>query len=215
MKPLNLAILIGNGSRLPTILKSLEHYQYINIAVVISHKRESLGVELAKEKSIISFYFRITDWYKEKTGLSDNQLTQEIKKKHRRSYMSNLAKILKKRDIDFILMSGWDILLTKELINEFPNKIINVHPSLLPAFPGENAWIEALKYGVKITGVTIHLVTDEGMDNGPILAQREVKIANNETAETLRRKLNEIEDDLTPIVLVNFVENKLKLLDKK
>lgn len=215
MKPVNLAILIGHGSRLPAILKGLEHYPYINIVTIISHKRESLGIDFAESKEITSFYFRITDWYKQKTGLPISQILESAKKWHRHSYMRELAKILKNREVDFILMSGWDILLTKELIDEFPDRIINVHPSLLPAFPGENAWIQALEYGVKFTGITIHLVTNEGMDNGPILAQETVKITNDETAETLRKKLNEIEDELTAIVLVNFVKEKLKLLNKK
>lgn len=210
MKPVNLAILIGNGSRLPAILKGIEHYQYINTALVISHKRESLGVEFAKAKRILGFYHRITDFYKIQTGKSATELSKDTKKILRYKYMEELVKILQKEKIDLVLMSGWDILLTQNFIDAFPNKIINVHPSLLPSFPGENAWIQALEYGVKITGITIHLVTNEGMDNGPILAQKTVKITDDETAETLRRKLNEIEDELTPIVLINFVEkNKI------
>lgn len=212
MKPMNLAILIGNGSRLPAILKGIEHYKNINIAAVISHKRESLGVDLAQSKGILSLYFRITDFYKIQTGLNSKELSQETKKILRYRYMGELVKILQKEKVDLVLMSGWDILLTQNFINAFPNKIINIHPSLLPAFPGENAWIQALEYGVKITGVTIHLVTDEGMDTGPILVQKAVEIVSNETIETLRQKLNEIEDKLTIRTLKKIVKKQNALL---
>ncbi len=206
-----IAVLIGRGSRLPNLYEKLKGNPNIEFRVVISHKKEAPGIDFAKSKGIDAYYFRITDWYKEKSGKVASELTPEKKHELRRSYMLLLAGQLKERQVNFIFMTGWDLIMLNELLSQFPAQVMNVHPSLLPSFPGENAWITALDYGVKITGATIHFVIDEGIDTGPIILQKCVSIEENETADSLRQKLNVVEDELAPKAAELFSQNKLKI----
>ena len=199
-----LAVLIGRGSRLPNLYEKLKDNPNIEFRVVVSHKKEAPGIAFAKSKSIDAYYFRITDWYKEKSGKGTGELTPEEKHELRKSYMLSLANQLKERRVNLIFMTGWDLIMLNELLSQFPAQVMNVHPSLLPSFPGENAWITALNYGVKIAGATVHFVIDEGVDTGPILLQKCVEIEKGETADSLRQKLNVIEDELVPKAIELF-----------
>ncbi len=210
-----IAVLIGRGSRLPNFYEKLEGNPNIEFRVVVSHKKEAPGIDFAKSKGIDAYYFRITDWYKEKSGKVASELMPNEKHELRKSYMLSLADQLKERQINFIFMTGWDLMMLNELLSQFPAQVMNVHPSLLPSFPGENAWITALDYGVKITGATVHFVVDEGMDTGPIILQKSVIVEENETADSLRQKLNIIEDELAPKAVELFSQDKLKIEGKR
>ncbi|KPB05868.1 phosphoribosylglycinamide formyltransferase [Bacillus sp. CHD6a] len=107
---------------------------------------------------------------------------------------------LKRYEVDFIVLAGYMRLIGPTLLNAFKGKIVNIHPSILPAFPGLDAVGQALKYGVKLTGVTIHFV-DEGMDTGPIIAQQAIEIGQDDTRETVEKKIHEVEHSFYPKTL--------------
>ncbi|MGE8207710.1 phosphoribosylglycinamide formyltransferase [Heyndrickxia sp. NPDC080065] len=112
-------------------------------------------------------------------------------------FESEIVLELNKRNVDYIILAGYMRLIGPTLLNEFSNRIINIHPSLLPSFPGKDAIGQAFRAGVKVTGVTIHFV-DEGMDTGPIIAQEALNIDESDTEITLAEKVHEIEHRLYP-----------------
>ncbi len=117
--------------------------------------------------------------------------------KNREAFDSQIVKTLQKYDVDWVIMAGWMRLVTPVLIDAFPDKIINIHPSLLPSFKGINAVEQALASGVKITGCTVHLVCLE-VDSGPILIQAAVPILPDDTAETLHARIQIQEHRILP-----------------
>ena len=114
---------------------------------------------------------------------------------NRDEYNRALLKFLKSVDFDLIVLAGYMRILPPFIVREFWRKIINIHPSLLPAFPGVHAIEKAFKYGVKVTGVTVHYV-DEGVDTGPIIMQECVKIEDDDTLETLEEKIHKVEHEI-------------------
>jgi phosphoribosylglycinamide formyltransferase 1 len=115
-------------------------------------------------------------------------------------YELDILKELQAREIDFIVLAGYMRLIGTTLLSEFAGRIVNIHPSLLPAFPGKDAIGQAIVAKARVSGVTIHFV-DEGMDTGPIIEQREIPLSENETKETLQRKIHHIEHQLYPETL--------------
>lgn len=190
------AVLIGRGGRLPAIYQCISQHPLGELVVVISHKKESPGIAWAKEKGIEAFYFRLTDWQKEG--------------KDRLSFDQELAKMLLVRKIDLVVMAGWDLIVSQEFLKHFPQRVINIHPSLTPAFPGLNAPLQALEYGVKITGCTLHFV-DEGVDTGPIILQRAVEVTEEETLESLEAKIHQKEEEILCEGLRAFFEGRIKI----
>jgi phosphoribosylglycinamide formyltransferase-1 len=125
----------------------------------------------------------------------------------RPQYEQAILRVLQQENVAFIALAGYMRLLTPVLLGAFPQRILNVHPSLLPAFPGRNAIAQAIEYGVKYTGVTVHVV-DEGMDTGPIIAQQVVDILPIDTPATLTSRVHAIEHTLYTTVLALFVQGK-------
>jgi phosphoribosylglycinamide formyltransferase-1 len=119
-----------------------------------------------------------------------------------------LAEWLAERDVELVVLAGYMQLLTPPFLERFPGRILNVHPSLLPAFPGAHAVEDALAHGVKVTGATVHFV-DEGIDTGPIVLQEAVEIREGDTAETLHARIQEVEHRLLPEAVRLFLEGKL------
>lgn len=112
--------------------------------------------------------------------------------------------------VDAIVLAGFMRILTGELIDGYPNRILNIHPSLLPAFPGNDAVARALEHGVKITGVTVHFV-DEEVDHGPIIAQRAVPVLPDDDRESLHRRIQIEEHDLYPLVVSALAAGKIEV----
>jgi len=110
----------------------------------------------------------------------------------RDAYNRAVFKFLKSQDVDLIVLAGYMRILPAFIVREYWRKIVNIHPSLLPAFPGLHAIEKAFNYGVKVTGVTVHFV-DEGVDTGPIIMQECVKIEENDTLESLEEKIHKVE----------------------
>src|ERR1043166_8675076 len=139
------------------------------IGVVISNRSEARGLEIARQRGL-------------------NAVTIPSKGLDREVYDRMLLEELHKHDVDLVCLAGFMRLLSATFIRAFPNRILNIHPSLLPAFPGLDAQHQALEHGVKFTGCTVHFV-DEYLDAGPILLQRAVQVCDTDTVETLSARI--------------------------
>jgi len=128
----------------------------------------------------------------------------------REAMEDHIAGLIEARNIDLIVLAGYMRLLGKKFVERFYGRIINIHPSLLPAFPGLEAQRQALEYGVKITGCTVHFV-DAGMDTGPIILQAAVPVEENDTVETLAARILEQEHRLLPAAVQLFAAGRLVL----
>jgi phosphoribosylglycinamide formyltransferase-1 len=156
---------------------------------VITDREDAQALRRAAQNFIKAFY------------LSPEGLTRE-------AYDSLLLGFLQDNQIDLIALAGFMRILSPVLIRAYPNKILNIHPSLLPAFPGLHAQRQALEYGVKVTGCTVHLV-DEEVDHGPIVIQRTVPVYDTDTEETLSARILEQEHIAYPEALKLLAEDRL------
>ena len=120
-----------------------------------------------------------------------------------------IVKHLKENKVGLIILAGFMRLLSGDFIKRYKNRIINIHPSLLPSFKGRQGIKDAYEYGVKVTGVTVHFVDDK-VDHGPIIMQKEVKVENKDTLESLENKIHKIEHKLYPEAIRLFINNKLE-----
>lgn len=132
----------------------------------------------------------------------------------REDYEAEIAAELEKRRVDLVVLAGYMRLLTAVLVEPYAGRMINIHPSLLPAFPGKNAIGQAWDYGVKVTGVTVHFV-DGGMDTGSVIAQKAVEIAPDDTLESLEAKIHAAEQRLYPQVVSWFAKNRVRAEGRK
>jgi phosphoribosylglycinamide formyltransferase-1 len=130
----------------------------------------------------------------------------EFESRERRD--EEMAEWLADRGIELVVLAGFMQLLTAPFLGRFPGRILNVHPSLLPAFPGAHAVEDALAHGVKVTGATVHFV-DEGVDSGPIVLQEAVEVREGDTAETLHARIQQVEHRLLPEAVRLFLDGKL------
>lgn len=120
---------------------------------------------------------------------------------------ARLVALLQEAEIDFVILAGYMRMIKPPMLEAFPNRIINIHPSLLPKFPGLAAWKQALEAGASVTGCTVHYV-DGGMDTGPIIAQSEVPVLPGDTAETLHARIQVAEHALYPAVLAQLADGR-------
>jgi phosphoribosylglycinamide formyltransferase-1 len=122
--------------------------------------------------------------------------------------------VLRKGEVDLVVLAGFMRILKGELLRQFADKVVNIHPSLLPAFPGLEAWRQALDYGVKMTGVTIHFV-DQGIDTGPIIAQENVPVLPGDTAESLHARIQVVERALYPMVVAALARGEIRVAGRQ
>lgn len=210
-KKRSIVVLIsGNGSNLQAIIDKIKTGALnAEIKAVISNKTGIFGLERAKKEGILTEVFSFKEFQ------SDKIKEKESKETGRKYYCAELAKIVKKYNPDLVVLAGWMLILKNEFLREFPMRVINLHPALLPAFPGTEGIKQSFDYGVKITGVSVHFVPDEGVDTGPIILQEAVKIENNDTLESLEAKIHAVEHKLLPEAIRLFLENKLKIKGRK
>lgn len=123
----------------------------------------------------------------------------------RGAYTEGVVEALERHGVELVVMAGFGTVLDKQIHDAYPSRILNTHPALLPAFPGWHAVEEALAYGVKVTGCTVHLATLE-VDSGPILAQEAVPVFADDTPETLHERIKEVEHRLYPETIRRFIE---------
>ncbi|MBM3248861.1 MAG: phosphoribosylglycinamide formyltransferase [Candidatus Omnitrophica bacterium] len=187
----------GRGTNLQAIIRAAKKGKIsANLALVVSDNKEAYALKRAKRAKIKTIIVEAKNF------------------NSREDYDAELVKILEQENIDFIVLAGFMRIITSVLINKFRNKILNIHPALLPSFKGTHAIVDAFNYGVKFTGVTVHFV-DEKMDHGPIILQGLVKIKENETAETLEAQIHKIEHKIYPEAIRLFSEGKLKFEGRK
>lgn len=187
----------GRGSNLQALIDSMEKGDLCaEIVAVLSNKEDALALQRAR-----------------KHGIKDYFLPPE-KYPNRESYDMALGDILEKINVDLICLAGFMRILSEKFVARFQNQIINIHPSLLPAFPGLNAQKQALDYGVKYTGCTVHFV-DAGVDTGPIIAQRVVPVYDNDTVESLSARILEQEHRLYPHVVRLIAQGRVILEGRK
>ncbi|MCL4361808.1 phosphoribosylglycinamide formyltransferase [Candidatus Dependentiae bacterium] len=217
-EPLHIAILVsGNGSNMEAILSCFERFEkrgLIKPCVVISNKKDAYALKRAQKEVETKFKNPVpTEYLPIKAAV-----TEEEKENARREYAHKLIACLSKYDVTpengLICAAGFMLILHKDFINHFPNKIINIHPSLLPAFPGADAIKKAFLSGVKITGVTVHFI-DEGMDTGLIIKQKSVDIDNYDTEKTLEEKIHKVEHELFPKVIEQYATDKIAIAHDK
>jgi phosphoribosylglycinamide formyltransferase 1 len=163
-------LLSGRGSNFEAIADNVAAGKIdAEIAVVISNRPEARGLEAARQRGLPA------------VCIPSKGLDRNI-------YDGMLAEELKKRAVDLICLAGYMRLLSAGFIREFPGRVLNIHPSLLPSFPGLDAQHQALEHGVKVTGCTVHFV-DEYLDAGPILVQAAVPVLDDDTVETLSARI--------------------------
>jgi phosphoribosylglycinamide formyltransferase 1 len=195
---MNIAVLCsGNGTNLQAIIDSVKTgYIPARIDLVISDKKEAFALSRAKRAGI------------ETIALDKKNY------KSREEFDKDIIKHLKKSNVELVVLAGFMRLLSPHFIREYKDKIINIHPALLPSFKGTHSVKDALDSGVKVTGVTVHFV-DEHLDNGPVILQKYVDIRDDDTEETLLERIHKEEHKVYPEAIKLFVEGKLKISGRK
>ena len=189
-----LGILIsGRGSNLQALIRAVESRRVpATIAVVLSNRRDAAGLELARAAGIETLY------------LDHRQFAT------RDDYDSRVAQELLTRGVTLVCLAGFMRLVGARLLEAFPDAVLNIHPSLLPAFPGLDAQQQALEHGVKISGATVHLVTGE-LDGGPIVLQAAVPVLDDDTVETLSARILVAEHRIYPEAVGVVLERRWRL----
>lgn len=173
---MKIGILIsGRGSNMVALVDAVKSGEIpgSEVAVVISDKPDAAGLEKARERGV-------------------ETLVVERKARARVEHDAEIIAELKERDVELVCLAGYMRLLSPQFVRAFPNRIVNIHPSLLPSFPGLNVQQQAIDHGVKISGCTVHFV-DEELDAGPIILQRAIEVEDGDTAETLAARILEQE----------------------
>lgn len=180
----------GNGSNFQAIVNAVKRGELnASITLLVSDKPEAYVLDRAMKEEIPTFVFAAKN-YQEKAD-----------------YEQEILKHLEANEIDLIVLAGYMRLIGDTLLQAFAGKIINIHPSLLPAFPGKDAIGQALEAGVSQTGITIHYV-DAGMDTGPIIAQEAIALSEKETRESIQEKIQVLEHQLYPQVIQHLLHKK-------
>lgn len=183
----------GRGSNFQSIIDEIESRRLnAEIAVLITDNPSAFAIERAKRHGIEYLVMRP----KEYSSKDD--------------YFVKIAEELRKRDVGLVVLAGFMRIVRKPLIDAFPNRIMNIHPALLPAFPGLHGQRQALEYGAKISGCTVHFV-DEGMDTGPIIIQAAVPVFQDDTEETLSERILRLEHKIYPEAIRLFSEGRIEV----
>jgi phosphoribosylglycinamide formyltransferase-1 len=192
--PVRLAVLVsGNGTNLQVVMDRIEAREInARIVCVVSNRQDAFALKRAEQHGIPTIIHE--------TGTYAD----------RRAYDTALVEILRSRDVQLVLLAGFMRILTDVMVNAFPHAIMNIHPALLPAFPGLNAQQQALGYGVRFTGCTVHFV-DIGTDTGPIILQAVVPVAADDTEETLSDRIQQEEHRIYPEAVRLFCAGKISV----
>ena len=196
--PLRLAVMIsGGGSGLRALLKHQQEADRAHITTLVIADSESAGgLKHATDAGIESFSV---------------PLPQELRGAERRkAHEEQIIRILESKDLEMVVLSGYMRILTSFFVSRWKGRLVNIHPSLLPDFPGAHAQRDALEAGVKVSGCTVHFV-DEGADSGPIIEQREVPVLESDTINTLTDRIKEAEHELYPKVLDDISSGRVLL----
>ena len=195
MKKPKLAVLVsGRGSNLQAIIDNIEKGTLsAELAVVISDQADAYALERAQKHNIPAVHVSAKGY----RGRRDD-------------YDALLVKELQKRNVELVCLAGFMRIITPTLIKAFPNRILNIHPSLLPAFPGLHVQKKAIDHGAKFSGCTVHFV-DEGMDTGPIIIQAVVPVLDNDTEDSLSERILKQEHKVYSRAIQLYAEGRLKV----
>ena len=194
--PLRVAVLAsGRGSNLQAIIDAIESkVLQAQIVAVISNKKESVALERARKHGLPDLFVDPKPF----AGQPDS----------REAYDRALLEVLEQRQVELVLMAGYMKIVTPVLVNAYANRMMNIHPSLLPSFPGLEVQKKAIDWGCKLAGCTVHFVT-EGVDEGPIILQAAVPVLDTDVPETLAARILEQEHKIYPRAVQLFAEGRL------
>lgn len=185
-------LLSGRGSNFLAIHEAIERGEVpAEIAVVITNIEGAPGVARAEEFGL-------------------RTLTIPHKGMKRRAHEELVVAALREAEVDWVCLAGYMRLLSPYMVTSFPQRIVNIHPSLLPAFPGLDAQRQAFEHGVRVSGCTVHLV-DEGLDSGPIVVQKVVEVADDDTADSLSERILAVEHEAYPEALRKLLGSPWRL----
>lgn len=185
-------LLSGRGSNFAAIARNIrEGNLTAEISIVLSNRAGAPGLELARSLGLAA------------RAIPSQNLDRE-------AYDSLLIEALKEAEVDLVCLAGYMRLLSAKFVRAFENRILNIHPSLLPSFAGLDAQHQALTYGVKVTGCTVHLV-DEYLDAGPIVMQAAVPVLEKDTVETLSARILEEEHRIFPLAIAKVLANGISI----
>lgn len=187
----------GRGSNFQAIIDSVESGSLnAEISILIADNSEAFAIERAKNHKID---YRIV--FRKQFGSNDD-------------YYENIANELERRHVGLVVLAGFMRIVGKPLIERFPWKVMNIHPALLPSFPGLHGQQQAVDYGVKISGCTVHFV-DEGVDTGPIIMQAAVPVRSDDTEETLSARILKLEHKIFTAAIKLFSEDRIEVKGNK
>ncbi len=191
-------LLSGRGSNFKAIYESIENKYIKNtyISVVISNKEDAKGLAFAKEKGIDAIFVNPKEF------------------SSRQDYDMRVADIIDSYNPDLICLAGYMRIVSEKFVKRFQNKLINIHPSLLPSFPGLDAQKQAVEYGVKFSGCTVHFV-DEKVDHGAIILQSAVEVRDDDDEDSLSSRILKEEHKLYSKAVKLFLEGKLQVEGRK
>jgi phosphoribosylglycinamide formyltransferase-1 len=191
-RPLKIAIFAsGSGSNFQAIAdRAADGSLPVRVELLVCDKPAAKVVERSAQAGISSFVFSPKDY-----------ATRE-------AYETVILEQLRERGIELVVLAGYMRLVSSVLVQAYAGRMLNIHPSLLPSFPGLNAVRQALNHGVKVTGVTVHYV-DDGLDTGPIIAQRAVEVRDDDSEKSLSERVHAVEHELYPDA-IRLVADKLR-----
>lgn len=200
MEPMKIGVLAsGSGTNLQAIIDAIDSGSLnAEIVCVISDLENARAMERSRKKGIPTFF------------ISGEPFKTKLEGKAEEEYL----KCLEEHQTQVIALAGFMRIVKSRVLRTYKNRILNIHPSLLPAFPGVESWTQALNYGVKITGCTVHIV-DEGTDTGPIIIQKSVPILENDTPESLHARIQEQEHLAYPEALQLIAEGRLSVKSRR
>jgi len=189
-------LLSGRGSNLQALVEAAGRGELGGeIAVVVSNVEGALGLARARQAGIPAVF-------------------RDHRGKAREAFDAEIVEILRAHHVDLVCLAGFMRLVSPVFVRAFPGRIVNIHPALLPAFPGLDAQRQAWEHGAKVSGATVHLV-DEGLDSGPIVAQEAVSVLSADTAETLAARILETEHHLYPRAVRILLEGRYRIAGRR
>lgn len=187
----------GRGSNFQSIIDAVERgYLRVTLRVLVTDNPAAFAIERAKNHGVEHLVMRPKQFAS------------------REDYFERIAAELKRREVGLVVLAGFMRIVGKPLIDAFPGRIMNIHPALLPSFPGLHGQRQALDYGVKISGCTVHFV-DEGMDTGPVIIQAAVPVRDDDTEDSLSARILAFEHKIYPEAIKLFSEGRLNVAGRR
>jgi len=194
----------GRGSNLQAIIDAIEAGTLeADLALVLSNKADAQALDRARRHGAPAIFLDAKPFSTKSSDPAEKQAARE-------AYDRAVLDVLKQHDIELVVLAGYMRIVTPVLIHAYPNRMLNIHPSLLPSFPGLDVQQKALDWGVKFSGCTVHFVT-EGVDEGPIIIQAAVPVLEGDTADTLAARILVEEHKIYPRAIQLYAEGRLRV----